>query len=61
MTEFFTLASDVLTSFTEAASRVVTGDLTEKDYRQIIADNGPAGLDRMTEIYQGAYDRYLAG
>ena len=61
MTEFFTLASDVQTSFTEAASRVVTGDLSEADYRQVIADNGPAGLDRMTEIYQGAYDRYMAG
>ena len=49
------------TSFTEAASRVVTGDLSEADYRQVIADNGPAGLSRMTEIYQGAYDRYMAG
>ena len=61
MTEYFNLASDVLTSFTEAASRVVTGDLSEDDYRQVIKENGPAGLDRMTEIYQGAYDRYMAG
>lgn len=61
MMEYFNLAGDVLTSFTEAASRVVTGDLSEADYRKTIEDIGPSGLDRMTEIYQGAYDRYLAG
>lgn len=61
MTEYFNLAGDVLTSFTEAASRVVTGDMSEDDYRKTVEDLGPSGLDRMTEIYQGAYDRYMAG
>lgn len=59
MTEYFTLAGDVLTAFTEAASRVVTGDLTEDDYRQTIANLEGAGLGRMDEIYAGAYARYL--
>ena len=59
MTEYFNLAGDVLTAFTEAASRVVTGDLTEADYRQTIADLESSGLGRMDDIYAGAYARYL--
>ena len=59
MTEYFNLAGNVLTAFTEAASRVVTGDLTEADYRQTIADLESSGLGRMDDIYAGAYARYL--
>ena len=59
-TEFSNLASDVLTLFTENASRVVIGDLTEDGYRDIIEQANGMGLARMTEIYQAAYDRYLA-
>ena len=59
MTEYFNLAGDVLTAFTEAASRVVTGDLTEDDYRQTIANLESSGLGQMDEIYAGAYARYL--
>lgn len=59
MTEYFNLAGDVLTAFTEAASRVVTGDLTEDDYRQTIANLESSGLGRMDEIYAGAYARYM--
>ena len=43
----------------EAASRVVTGDLTEDDYRQTIANLESSGLGRMDEIYAGAYARYM--
>ena len=59
MTEYVNLASDVLTAVTEAASRVVTGDLTEADYRQTIANLESSGLGKMDEIYAGAYARYL--
>ncbi len=59
MTEYTNLASDVLTAVTEAASRVVTGDLTEADYRQTIANLESSGLGQMDEIYAGAYARYL--
>ena len=59
MTEYFNLAGDVLTAFTEAASRVVTGDLTEDDYRKTISDLESAGLGRMDDIYAGAYARYM--
>lgn len=61
MTEFYSLASDVLTAVTEAASRVVIGDLSEEDYRQVIEDCRASGLDRMDEIYQNTYDQYIAG
>ena len=59
MTEYVNLASDVLTAVTEAASRVVTGDLTEDDYRKTISDLESSGLGRMDDIYAGAYARYM--
>ena len=60
-TEFYSLASDVLTLFSESAIKVVTGQLDEAGYRQVIEDAKGMGLDRMTELYQAAYDDYLAG
>ena len=59
--EFNELASDVLTLFSEGAVRVVTGDLDEAGYRSLIQDAEGMGLTRMTELYQEAYDAYLAG
>lgn len=59
--EFNDLASDVLTLFSEGAVRVVTGDLDEAGYRSLIEDANGMGLSRMTELYQEAYDAYLAG
>ncbi len=59
MTEYFNLAGDVLTAVTEAASRVVTGTITEDDYRKTISDLESSGLGRMDEIYAGAYARYM--
>ena len=35
--------------------------LDEAGYRQVIEDARGMGLDRMTELYQAAYDNYLAG
>lgn len=58
--EFNDLASDVLTLFSEGAVRVVTGDLDEAGYRSLIEDANNMGLTRMTELYQEAYDAYLA-
>ena len=60
-TEFNNLASDVLTLFSEGAVRVVTGALDEAGYRALIEDANGMGLARMTELYQEAYDAYLAG
>ncbi len=54
------LAGDILTLFTENAPSLVTGEITEEDYRGLIEDAYDMGLDRMTEIYQGALDRFLA-
>ena len=60
-TEFNNLASDVLTLFSEGAVRVVTGALDEAGYRALIEAANGMGLARMTELYQEAYDAYLAG
>ena len=60
MTEVFTLMSDCLTLFSENAAKVILGDLDEAGYRDVIEAAGGQGLTRITEIYQGAYDRYLS-
>lgn len=60
MSEVFTLMSDCLTLFSENAAKVILGDLDEAGFRQVIEDANGQGLDRITEIYQGAYDRYMA-
>ncbi|MDD6024331.1 MAG: extracellular solute-binding protein [Oscillospiraceae bacterium] len=59
-TEYYNLASDVLTLFSENAVKVVVGALDEAGYRDIIKTAGDMGLTRMTELYQAAYDDYLA-
>ena len=58
--EFNAYAGDVLTSITEKASSVVVGDISIDDFRDLLKQLGAGGLDRMTEIYQGAYDRAMA-
>lgn len=59
--EFNELAGDILTLFSESAVKVITGNLDEAGYRAAIEDAKGMGLDRMTELYQEAYDAYLAG
>ena len=61
MGEYFSLASDVLTSVTENAARVVIGEITEADYRKLIEDLESSSLGRMDDIYEAAYARYLEG
>ena len=60
MTEVFTLMSDCLTLFSENAAKVILGDLDEAGFRDVINAANGEGLDRITEIYQTAYDRYLS-
>lgn len=60
-TEYFALAGDVLTAVTEAASKVVVGDMTEQGYRDLIADLEAGSLGQMDAIYEAAYQRYLEG
>ena len=57
--EFNTLAGDVLTAFTENTVKVVVGDITLDEYKDLIETLNGTGLARMTELYQGAFDRYL--
>lgn len=60
MSEVFTLMADCLTLFSENAAKVILGDLDEAGFRQVIEQANAQGLDRITEIYQGAFDRYMA-
>ncbi len=58
MSEVFTLMADCLSLFSQNAAKVILGDLDEAGYRAVIDDAMGMGLDRITEIYQTAYDRY---
>ena len=58
--ELYQYAGDVLTAFDEAALKVVTGSMDEAGYRQMIDDAMGMGLDRMTELYQNAYDEFMS-
>ena len=59
MTEVFTLMADCLSLFSQNAAKVILGDLDEDGYRAVIEDAMGMGLERITEIYQTAYDRYM--
>ncbi len=59
MTEVFTLMADCLSLFSQNAAKVILGDLDEAGYRAVIDDAMGMGLERITEIYQTAYDRYM--
>ena len=58
-TEVFTLMADCLSLFSQNAAKVILGDLDEAGYRAVIDDAMGMGLERITEIYQTAYDRYM--
>ena len=60
MSEVFTLMADCLSLFSSNAAKVILGDLDEAGYRKVIEDANGMGLTRITEIYQGAFDRYMA-
>ena len=61
MLKVFDLAGDVLTHLSEVAPKVILGDATGDDYRAAVEECKDMGLTEMTEIYQAAYDDYLAG
>ena len=51
--------SDIATAAAEQSLRFVTGDRSLEEYDSFIEDLRAMGLDRLTEIKQAAYDRYL--
>ena len=59
MTEVFTLMADCLSLFSQNAAKVILGDLDEAGYRAVIDNAMGMGLERITELYQNAYDRYM--
>lgn len=61
-TEFASLGADVVTAIQEACYKVVTneGGYTIDDYKALLDELQGTGLTRMTELYQEAYDNYMA-
>jgi len=57
--EYNRTVSDIATAAAEQSLRFVTGDRPLSEYDSFIEDLKSMGLDRLTEIKQAAYDRYL--
>lgn len=60
MLKVFDLAGDVLTHLSTVAPSVILGTATGDDYRAAVEECQDMGLEEITEIYQAAYDDYLA-
>ena len=57
--EYNGLATDIATAVSEQCLRFVTGERSLDEYDDFVQDMVDMGLDRMTELKQAAYDRYL--
>lgn len=57
--EYNGLATDIATAVSEQALRFVTGERSLDEYDAFVEEMVGMGLDRMTELKQAAYDRYL--
>ncbi len=58
--EYNSLASDIATAVSEQCLRFVTGERSLDEYDDFIDDLNSMGMERLTELKQAAYDRYLA-
>lgn len=56
----YSMAVDVLTLFSTDASAYVMGTIDEAGFKQTIENAMNMGLAEITEIYQAAYDNYMA-
>lgn len=54
------MAADVLTLFSERAAAYVMGTIDEAGFHETVQNAMDMGLERITEIYQTAYDNYMA-
>ena len=57
--EYNQIASDIGTAAAEQSLRFVTGERSLDEYDSFIADLDRMGLDRLQELRQAAFDRYL--
>lgn len=55
------LAVDVLTLLSERAASYVMGNIDEASFHTTISEAEAMGLTEITDIYQAAYDDYMAG
>ena len=53
------LASDILTLFSERAAAYVMGSIDADAFHATVDDAMDMGLQQITDIYQAAYDSYL--
>ncbi|MBQ9268668.1 MAG: extracellular solute-binding protein [Oscillospiraceae bacterium] len=53
--------SDLATLFAENMSKVITGDITVEQYREVIENANSMGLQACLDVYSAAYARYLEG
>ena len=58
--ELANLRTDLTTYFTENYVSFLTGVKPLSDWDSFIADCKTFGMDRIVEIYQGEYDKYMA-
>ena len=59
--EYTQIAGDIGTAASEQSLRFVTGERSLDEYDAFIEDLERMGLDRLRELRQAAYDRYLEG
>lgn len=57
--EYNQICSDIVTAASEQSLRFVTGERSLDEYESFIEDLNAMGLDKLTELKQAAYDRYL--
>ena len=57
--EYNALASDINTHASEQSLRFVTGESSLDDFESFVADLERMGMNRLQELRQAAYDRYL--
>ncbi len=53
-------ATDIMTLFSERAAQYVLGSIDADAFLNTVEEAMAMGLDELTEIYQTAYDRYIA-
>ena len=58
--EFFKIAGDIWTYVEEARAKFISGEVSLDNFDDYLAKLDEMGLERFTEIYQIAYDEFMA-
>lgn len=52
--------TDIITYFSEMATKYVICEITADEYRQAVEEANTIGLEKITAAYQAAFDRHMA-